>query len=238
MTTDSTNLETSGVEQNPDEAATVAASPKPEGAKHVRAFTINVNTGEVLGYTRASAAKAAREASDALLDVVTEKDLKKVPGPVLVKVWNYAIESAPEGEPRPKTITRFSDQESAARRVWPVVEYLGENRRATESAEVPNSTEGDTTVATKTKKTRAAKKVTAKAPSGERKPRTTGLGSMLIEKLGKYESGRAESQRTKNWALVRDGMKVSDFLAKGGSHIDLRAYEQAKVIKLRKAPAE
>lgn len=231
-------------EETPNESITAQLAKRDpardENSWTPKGFTIDPESGEVVGYRNISQAQAIANATGGgLLAVRNEKDLKTVPMAALLLIYNRAIDETPEGEPRPKHVTRFSDSETAARRVWPVIEYLGEEHRGKYDAEKvsaaseSNSTdEGDDMAAKK----KGARKGSARKSGGARKSSGTRrkLVNMIIRKNKVEDWGRPDSKRTKLFKALRDGTTVAKFYEMGGSPTDLKTFLDKKAIKLEK----
>lgn len=134
--------------------------------------------------------------------VSSEADLLKVPGSLLVKVYNIA---ASESDSKANTITKFADQKAAAKRTWPVVDYLA--RPGTVSEVAPTTTEGSTVAKTK----KLADGITAGRPH-----KLAGTTLTKLVDVEAYPRRKGSKAYEGSWGCIRNGMSYESFLKAGG----------------------
>lgn len=154
-------------------------------AKH---FLISAAAG-VLFFDRASQARSEQREGDFI--VSSEEDLRTVPVPLMVAVYNDA---AAKGQG--KTITKFSDRTAAARRVWPTLDFLAKKGNVTSAAD-------------------------EKVPSNGKRGRTSKFAGMTIVQLTEVNPRREGTAGYNSWELITPGMKFEEYLAAGGRLKDL-----------------
>lgn len=179
-------------------------------------------------YERATVAEArAKEVGGHA--VSSQKDLLKLPAALLVAIYNLA---ANEEDSHAKPVTRFSDMEAAARRTWPVVDYLG--KPGPVPSITPSAAEGgkESTVAKSTKKA-PTKKATA-ADDDSKPGRPSAFAGKTITKLVKDNPRREGTLGHKAWGILRSGMTYEQYIAAGGERKHLAWDLEHKYVSLTK----
>jgi hypothetical protein len=183
----------------------------------------------VESYERAPVAKARLSEVKSGVLVSTEKDLLKVDVKLLVSIYNVA---ASEPGQKAQTVNRFSDQKAAARRVFPVIEYLAKPgpipaiTSSTENADMASKKKSST-------KKSAAKKTT----NGESAGRPSAFSGKTIHKLVDKNPRREGTAGYKAWEKLRSGMTYEQYLAAGGARNHLAWDLEHKFVELKAAKA-
>lgn len=167
------------------------------------------STGSVRSFRNATlaAAVAAHLGADKNF-VATDKDLSKIPTPVLVLMHN---EVRPE-----KPVQRFADRKTAEKRLSGVLEVLAKPGTVPEGVSAPAARSGS-------------------KGGGERPGRTASFAGKVIRKLVDKNPCREGTKRFDNWSKIREGMSYESYISGGGSGLDLRAHVAMKHVKLESA---
>jgi hypothetical protein len=173
--------------------------------------------GKVESYGRATTAEARRaEVSQGTAEgngawcVSSQAGLKDVPTALLITLYNIA---ASEPESHAKTITKFSDRQTAEKRVWPVIEYLakpGKEPAAAAPSTSEPSEEGDM-AGKKTKKTKKAR-----AEGGAARGRKSKFEGKKIYKLVSENPRRKGTHGYKAFDILTNGMTYETYIERGG----------------------
>jgi hypothetical protein len=173
--------------------------------------------GKVESYGRATLADARRaEVAQGTTDgngawcVSSQAGLKDVPTALLITLYNIA---ASEPESHAKTITKFSDRQTAEKRVWPVIEYLakpGATPEPVASTSEP-SEEGDDMATKKGKKTRKPR-----AEGGAARGRKSKFEGKKIYKLVSENPRRKGTHGYKAFDILTNGMTYETYIERGG----------------------
>lgn len=161
-------------------------------------------------FPRVTQAQAAAQPGDFVIS--KQDDLKNVPGPLMIAVYNDA---AVKGEG--KQVVKFADKETGARRVWPTLDFLAKAGTVVEGATA----------------TRAPRKA-REAGTGVR-GRTSQYAGMVIRKIVKENPRREGTHGYKSYEVIRDGMKFETFITNGGRLKDLAWDISYGRIKMEKA---
>lgn len=159
-------------------------------------------------FDKASQANAAKGEGDFV--VSAQKDLQNIPGPVLIAVYNDA---AVKGQG--KTVAKFADKETAARRVWPTLDFLAKRGTVVEGAP------------------RAKREKTAREPGTGQRGRTSQFAGKVIKMIVTENPRREGTFGYKSWEVMRDGMTFEDYIAAGGRRKDLAwdiSYGRVKMV--------
>lgn len=158
------------------------------------------STGSVRSFRNATlaAAVAAHLGADKNF-VATDKDLSKIPTPVLVLMHN---EVRPE-----KPVQRFADRKTAEKRLMGVLEVQAK------PGTVPDGV--------------TAAKSSGSKGGGERPGRTSTFAGKKIIKLVSENPRREGTHGWKSWDALRSGMTYESYIAAGGRRQDL-AWDLAK----------
>jgi hypothetical protein len=165
-----------------------------------------------------------------------DKGLADVPSALLVTLHNII---RPE-----KPIKKFADRETAERRMKGVLEVLAKPGEAPQDSPADDATTGaegtgegtqneDPSMATKAKRTRAAKKTTTTAGEGAGRP--SAFAGKVIRKVADKNPRREGTHGFNSWECIKNGMSYEKYLEAGGRRTDL-AWDLAKgYVKLEKA---
>lgn len=162
----------------------------------------------VESYERITVAQARAAEIPGSITVSKQEDLVNLDAKLLVSLYNVA---ASEPESHAKTIQRFSDGATAAKRTWPVIEYLAKPG-AIPAITQSTSAESDEPMASKKKSTKKAAKSSATPGAG----RPSAYAGKYIYKLAKENPRRAGTLGAKAWDLIRNGMTYEQYIEAGG----------------------
>jgi hypothetical protein len=184
--------------------------------------------GKVESFGKSGNAEARRaEIGEGSYCISSQAALKDVPTALLITLYNIA---ASEPESHAKTITKFSDRQTAEKRVWPVIEYLAKPGKApeksTDSTTATSSEEGEMAKA-KTKRTRKPR------AEGAARGRKSKFEGKKIYKLVSENPRRKGTLGYKAFEGITSGMNYETYIRNGGEPKHLQWDIDHKFVEVR-----